>query len=565
MSLVPLVGTLRSYDRSWLRGDLVAGLVVAALIIPKNLGYAGIAGIPLQNGLYAAAIGATIYGLLGTSRQISMGPSSGLAAVAASAAVAAGLTGPDAVAPFVAALTLLSGVLFLVVALARMAWVARFLSRAVVTGFLFGAAIDVVIGELPKLTGTPPAEGDNPLQELASWLGDVGSAHGATVLVGAVALAVAFGLRLVAPSIPGALVLVVGGLLGSWLLDLESRGVALVGDIPRGLPALDVPGADMFQDNFAVLFAAAVALVLIGFSQTAGDARVFASRHRYTIDLNQESLAQGVANVGAGVFQGMPVTTSLSASSLNDRSGARSGLASITSGAVVFAALLLLAPVFSDLPLPVLAALIIEAVVTGMMDVREMRFLARVQRFDFLVACLALVATLVLGVLAGVLVGIALSLVWLISVVTRPELPVLGREAGTQVFRDLRDHPDDEEEQGFLVVRVDGGLFFATTEALEERVRTLIEGRPDAECLVLDFQGVSFVDTQGTETIRQIHQNVTESGVELRICNLKRPVRRLLERSGALDVVGLDHVHGNVHRAVVAQTRSTGRVTDEDA
>ena len=194
-------------------------------------------------------------------------------------------------------------------------------------------------------------------------------------------------------------------------------------------------------DHAGTVALAAVALVLIGFSQTAGDARAFAAKHRYQIDINQESVAQALANIGAGVFQGMPVSTSLSASSLNDHSGARTGLASLTSGVTVLLTLLFLAPLFSDLPKPVLAALIIEAVVMGMMNVPEMRRLARVQRFDFWIAVAAIVGTLVFGVLAGVMIGIGLSLIWLIAVATHPQMPVLGREPGTQVFREPTSTP----------------------------------------------------------------------------------------------------------------------------
>src|SRR6476660_1727876 len=199
--LVPILGGLRSYDRRWLRGDLIAGMTVAALIVPKSLGYAEIAGIPVQNGLYAAAAGAILYAIFGTCRQISMGPSSGLAAVAASAVFAAGITDQSDVASFVAGITLASGALFLLLAVAKMGWIAQFLSRAVVTGFLFGAAIDVVIGELPKITGTS-ASGDNPPLELVSWLGTLGELNTATAVVGVTALVVVFGLRRVAPRVP---------------------------------------------------------------------------------------------------------------------------------------------------------------------------------------------------------------------------------------------------------------------------------------------------------------------------------------------------------------------------
>src|SRR3954452_9458905 len=248
LAWLPIVAQFRSYDRRWLRGDLIAGITVAALIVPKNLGYAGIAGIPLQNGLYAAAAGALLYSVFTPCRHSSMGPSSGLAAVAASAVVAAGITDEKDVASFVAGLTLASGLLFLVLAVLKMGWVAQFLSRAVVTGFLFGAAIDVVIGELPKLTGTD-VTGSNSFQEARSWLGSLGEVNTATVIVGVVSLVVVFGLRVVAPNVPGALVLVVGGLLASYVFDLDQHGVALVGDVPRGLPSFAVPDLSLMVDH----------------------------------------------------------------------------------------------------------------------------------------------------------------------------------------------------------------------------------------------------------------------------------------------------------------------------
>jgi sulfate permease, SulP family len=554
---VPMVGWIRSYERRWLRGDLIAGVTVAALIVPKNLGYAGIAGIPLQNGLYAAAAGAILYAVFGTSRQISTGPSSGLAAVAASAVAVAGITGVQDVASFVAMITLVSGVLFLVLAVLKMGWIAQFLSRAVVTGFLFGAAIDVVIGELPKLTGTK-VTGSNPLQELWSWFGTLGDASLVTVVVGVAALIVVFGLRAIAPRIPGALVLVVGGLVASWLFDLGTHGVALVGDVPRGLPVPQVPDLHLLGDHASTITAAAVALLLIGFSQTAGDARTFAARHHYRIDINQESAAQGVANAGAGLFQGMPVSTSLSASSLNDHAGARTGLASLTSGVTVLLTLVVLAPVFSKLPKPVLAALIIEAVVMGMMDVPEMRRLARVQRFDFWIAIAAITATLLVGVLAGVIIGIGLSLIWLISVATRPHMPLLGREPGTQAFRELDEYPGDEQFPGIVVLRLDGGLFFATSDALEDRVREVALSTPGISGIVLDCEGIDFIDSQGSAKMRELLELTDQAGVTLRLARVKPAVREVLERDGVLDRIGDDKTHGNVDQAVEAQIPAAG-------
>ena len=550
-SLIPVLTWLPGYERAWLRGDVAAGIAVTALIVPKNLGYAGIAGVPLQNGLYAAAAGAIIYALFCTSRQISTGPSSSLAAVAGGAVLVTGVGGAQA-AQLVAAITLVAGVLFLLLAIFRMGWIARFLSRPVITGFLAGAAVDVVIGELPKLTGTS-ADGANAWRELASWARTLNDVHWTTVAVGVVALCVILGVRFAAPAVPGALVLVAGGILAAHVFDLGSHGVALVGHVPRGLPRPQLPDADVFRRHYATVAVAAGALLLIGFSQTAGDARAFATRHRYRIDVDQESVAQGMSNVGAGVFQGMPVSTSLSASSLNESAGARTPVASLITGALVVLTLIVLAPLFSQLPKPVLAAVIIDAVVFGMIDLSELRRLRRVTPFDFWIAIAAIFGVLSVGVLAGVVVGVALSLGWLIYVATSPPLPVLGHQAGTQVFRELEDHPDDLTYPGIVVVRIDSGLFFATAQALDDRIRALIDGAGALRGVVLDFEAVPFVDSQGAEQLSQIHELVSGRGATLRLGRVKPQVMSVLRRDGVIDRIGADHVHGNIHRAVEAQ------------
>jgi SulP family sulfate permease len=260
-----------------------------------------------------------------------------------------------------------------------------------------------------------------------------------------------------------------------------------------------------------------------------------------------------MANVGAGLFQGMPVSTSLSASSLNDHTGARTGLASLTSGVIVLLTLLVLAPLFSDLPKPVLAALIIEAVVMGMMDLPELRRLARVQRLDFWIAIAAIAATLLVGVLAGVMVGIGLSLLWLVSVATRPSMPLLGRDPDTQVFRELDEHPDDERVPGVVVLRLDGGLFFATSDALEDRIREVALSAPGVTGIVLDCEGMDFIDSQGSAKLREILELTERAGVTLRLTRVKPAVRELLRRDNVLDRIGDHRIHGTIPQAVEAQ------------
>jgi len=555
---LPVAEWLPRYDRSWLRGDLTAGIAVTALVVPKNLGYAGIAGVPLENGLYAAAAGAIIYALFCTSRQISTGPSSSLAAVAGGAVLVTKLGGQEA-AQLVAAITLVTGALFLLLALFRMGWIAQFLSKAVITGFLAGAAIDVTIGELPKLTGTS-SSGDSAWRELATWIQGLGEMHWKTLVVGLVSLGVILGLRFTAPAIPGALVLVVGGLLASGLFDLGAHGVALVGEVPRGLPSPALPDWDLVRTHLSTIGIASVALLLIGFSQTAGDARAFATRHRYRIDVNQESVAQGMANAGAGVFQGMPVSTSLSASSLNEAAGARTPVASLITGGLVLLTLIVLAPLFSALPKAVLAAVIIDAVIFGMIDIGELRRYYRVARVDFWIAVAAILGVLSAGVLAGVVIGVVLSLGWLIYVATSPRMPVLGRQPGSQAFRELDENPGDETFPGTAVLRLDSGLFFATAEAIDDRIRAVIrESEPPLHALVLDLEGVDFVDSQGAAKLAELYEVAKRDGVALRLARVKPQVLAVLDADGLVATLGADSIHGNVDQAIEAQLADDAR------
>ena len=548
--LIPIVGWLPHYNRKWLRPDLIAGVSVAALVVPKSLGYAGIVGVSVEHGLYAAAAGAILYALFGTSRQIATGPSSALAAVAAGGLVTSGLSGDDAVA-LVAAITMVTGLLYLLLALFKMGWISNFLSKAVITGFLFGAAIQVVIGELPKLTGTE-AEGSNSWRELGSWVEGLDQTDSTTLLIGVLSLVLIFGLRFKAPKVPGALVLVVIGIFAGWALDLGDEGVALVGDVPRGLPSVAFPDLGFVRDNIQVIVGSSVGLLLIGFSQTAGDARSFASKHRYRIDINQESTAQGAANVGAGLVGGIPVSTSLSASSLNDTSGAKTQVASLTTGAVIVLTLLLLAPLFSDLPLPVLAAIIIEAVVGGMMDVPAMRRLFRVDRVDFWIAIVAILGVLAAGVLAGVLIGVLLSIIWLIYVSATPSMTVLAREPDTQVFRSLERYSDGETQSGVLVVKFDAGLYFASSGAFEDELRELFDAAdPKPHTIVVSFEAVSFIDSQGSAQVSSILDLVEGRGVEIRLARVHPDVLEVLGKDNVIDQLGEDNVYGNIYRAVM--------------
>jgi SulP family sulfate permease len=559
---LPIARWLPAYRRADLRYDVIAGVTVSALVVPKALGYAEIAQVPVESGLYAAAAGALLYAAFGTSRQISTGPSSALAAIAASAVAITGIADGAPTAQLVAAITIATGVLFLLAALLRMGWLSRLLSKPVITGFLFGAAIDVVIGELPKLTGTS-ASGTNSWRELGSWLRTLDDVHWTTVAVGTVALVIVIGLHVRAPRVPGALVLVIGGLVASRLFGLADRGVATVGPVPRGMPVPELPAWEVVRGDAGTIAVAAVALFLVGFSQTAGDARLFAARHRYRIRVDQEMVAQGMSNAGAGLFQGMPVSTSLSASSLNDTSGARTPMASIVTGVVVILTLFALAPLFSDLPKPVLAAIIIDAVVFGMIDIGEMRRLWRVRRVDFSIAVLAIVGVLSAGVLAGVAIGVALSVGWMLYASATPAISELGRDPGTSAFQSIEEHPESKLYPGLFIIRFDGALTFLTADGLADGIETrlTLDGAP-VTGIVIDFAGVNFIDSQGSDQLRQLVALSHRSGASLRLARVRGDVLAVLRADGVVGLLGEERLHGNVDQAVREELRSAAPPRD---
>jgi SulP family sulfate permease len=313
------------------------------------------------------------------------------------------------------------------------------------------------------------------------------------------------------------------------------------------------PDLQLLADHAVLLLVASVAIVMIGFSQSAGDARYFAAKNGYRVDIDQESFAQGVANTGAGLLQGMPVSTSLSASSLNDGTGAKSQVATLTTGAVVVLTLLLLAPLFSSLPKAVLGAVVIEAVVMGMMDLPEMRRLWAVKRSDFWIALAAIAGVVLGGVLAGVVIGVVLSLVWLLKVVTSPGMPNLARVKGTHVFREAGDHPDDEAVPGVIALRLEGALFFVTADSVETRIESLIEeAEQPPRMVVFDLQSVNFIDSQGAHKLGEISTNLRGKGLMFCLARVKPQVMEVLARDGQIEKIGPENIYLDVNAAVEA-------------
>ncbi len=548
----PILYWLSNYDRSWLKGDLIAGLSVWALMVPTSLGYAEISGVPVQHGLYAAAFGLIAFAIFTTSRQVTHGPGSSTAAVLGAAVALLASSHTDDAVVVAAAIVIVAGILYVVMSLLKLGWISQFLSMSVLTGFVFGVAINVAVGQLDKITGTS-SSGENVWRELLAWISVLPETSQPTLVVGITALVLLFGFKLFAPKIPGALVAVVLGILATVFFNLGDLGVELIAEVPRGLPSFSLPDLNLIRDNLATIVGAAVGLLLIGFSVTTAAVRNYANKYNYRIDIDQELLAQGASNLASGFFQGIFVNGSLSKSPVADDAGARSQLSNLFQAALIILTLLFLAPLFSLLPNAVLGAVIIQAVVTGMMDVREMARVYTIKRAEFLIALLALLGVITFGILWGVVIGVTLSLVWLVAVSARPTIPELGRKPGTSAFFDLQQNPEGETYPGLSIVRFDGGLIFVNTKALGDRLRYLrLSADPPLEGIILTMEGVNFIDVGGADTLSEVAKAGKMYDIDFRLVRVKPQVLEVLQREGVYDLIGPERIHANIAEAVEA-------------
>jgi SulP family sulfate permease len=533
-----------------LKADIIAGLSVWALMVPTSLGYATISGVPVQYGLYAAAMGLIAFALFTTSKQVTQGPSSSTAAVLGAAVLAVASAGSDEAVAVAAAIVFVAGLLFVIMYLLKMGWISEFLSASVLTGFTFGVAINVAAGELFKITGTEKA-GSNTWVKLWNWIIELPETSMPTLLVGVSALVLVFGIKIFAPKVPGALVAVVLGIAATTVFNLGDLGVALIAEVPSGLPSFVLPDFGMILDNLAMIVGAAVGLLLIGFSVTTAAVRDYANKHNYRIDINQELLAQGMSNVSSGLFQGIFDNGSLSKSPVNDDAGAKSQISNLAQAVFIILTLLFLAPLFSALPEAVLGAIIIQAVVMGMMDVAEMKRIFSVKKFEFLAALAALLGVMTFGILQGVVIGVVLSIIWLVAVSALPYIPELGRKPGTHAFFDLKEHPDGQTFPGLSILRFDGGLFFVNADALGDRLREVrVHTKPILNGVILSMEGVNFIDTEGADVIKKIALAGEELGIDLHLARLKPQVLEVLQRDNVIDLIGAEHIHDDIAAAV---------------
>ena len=547
--VLPVSQELPRYRPGHARSDLVAGVTVAALALPAAMAYGELAGLSPVNGLYSLLLPTLLYVFLGSSRQLVIGPEGSISALVAAAILPMAVAGSPEAVELVGALTLLVAGCFLAARALRLGWIADYFSRPVLIGYLHGIAIVLVVSQLGKLLGID-VDATNPLPQLGEVLRELGDTSGATLAVGAASLAVLLPLRFFAPRIPGALIVVTAGIAVSWWLALDDHGVAVVGDIPSGLPSLDVPYPGLGE--LLRLTPVAAGIFLVTFSDAILTARSFAGRHDQHVRAPQELLAVGVASVASGVTQGMPIGASSSRTAVADTMGVRTQLAGLAAVGTIVTILFFFTDPISYLPKAVLGAVIVSAAI-GLVDRSAWRALWATDRVELTIAAVTTGGVVAVGVLEALVFAVGLSIVDVVRRSARPHDAVLGWVDRLGRYGDVAMHPSAQITPGVVVYRLDDRLFFANAGYVKGRVLEAVRGAPGSvRWLVFDAEGVTHVDTTGLAALVELRGALRKEKVELVVARAHSPLRGHLDDAGFL----VEH-YATVREAVAACTRAT--------
>ncbi|GGW50171.1 SulP family inorganic anion transporter [Streptomyces galilaeus] len=548
--LLPGLGTLLDYRRSWLRGDLLTGVTVAAYLVPQVMAYAVVAGLPPVAGLWAILPALALYALLGSSRLLSVGPESTTALMTATVIGPLAAGDPARYAVLAATLAITVGLLCVLAWAARLGFVADLLSRPVLIGYLGGVALIMIVDQLPKLTGVRTS-GSAFFPQLWSLLRNLGSTHAGTGLCAVVALVALFTVARFFRAVPAPLLVVVSGTAAVSVFDLDDRfGIKVIGGIPSGLPNAAVP--DLTELPHLVL--PALGVLLVGYTDFILTARAYARRDDEGpgLDANQEFLALGAANLGAGALHGFPVSSSASRTALASSAGASSQAYALVAGAGVLSVLLFLSPLLARTPTAVLGALVVYAAVR-MIDLAGFRRLASFRRRELLLALGCLAGVLTLDILYGVLVAVGLSVAELLSRVARPHDAVLGLVPGVAGMHDVDDYPQARTIPGLLVYRYDSPLFFANAENFRHRALAAVDGQPEpVRWFVLNTEANVEVDITALDALDDLRRELDHRGIVLALARVKQDLLDALTAYGLVDTVGGDRVFPTLPTAVAA-------------
>lgn len=538
---VPIVGWGRRYQTPWLSRDVVAGLTLWGLVVPEGMAYAGIAGMPPEAGLYTAMAALVAYAVFGSSRHLVVVGTSATAALLAGTLAALKPEDAKMYAAYAAALVLLVGVVFLLAGLAKLGFIAQFLSRPVMEGFVLGLAIFVAVGQLNKLFGVEKGEGNVP-QKLWHVLTQMDEANWWSLAVGIVALGALFLLPRVSKALPGGLVVLAGGILLSAALDLSgNHGVEVVGTLPTGLPSPGIPHVD--AGVLWTLIPAAIGIMLVSYSEALGVAGSLANKHGYDIDPNQELIAHGFANLASGSLGGLAAGGSMSSSAVNDGAKARSQVSGLTAAIVVVLTILFLTPIFKDLPEAVLAALIIHAV-SHLMSVSSLVKVRRLAPGEFWMGILALAGVLLIDVLEGLVIAMLASLLLVIYRSSRSSVTALGRLPGSEdLYTAMVRNPDAVPLDGVLIIRTDEPVYYANAISNRDAVRNLVRSTvPPVTTVVFDPQVQHDLDFTAIEILTELLDWLEAREIEVYLVATHSDLVASAKRGGLIHLIGRVHV-----------------------
>jgi SulP family sulfate permease len=535
LDMVPVLRWLPSYDKRWLKFDLIAGLTLAAFAIPDNMAYATLAGLPPEYGLYAGIMAPLAYFVFATSRHASVGPSSSEAIMVATFLAAMVITSASQYAGIVALTAILVGIISVVAWLLRLGFLVNLISGPVMKGFLVGTGIVIIVSQIPKLLGLSGAP-SSFFDKIVFILQNLPETNFYALALGISALLLFFALEHKFPRLPGSLIVVILSIIFVAWTDLVEKGVEIVGTIPQGLPQIGVP---VFTPaDVQLVFPLAIGLFVLSFVELSTIARTYAKAHEYEIDNNQELLALGASSVSVGIAQGFPISGSFSKTAVNDRNGAKTQLAGAIAAGVIILVVLYFTGFFYYLAEPVIAALIVVAVFK-MVDIPGLARIGHINRTEIYIALITFGGVLIFGILAGVLIGAALSLIEILYRFTFPHMAVIGRIPGTNVFGDINRHPENEAIPGVFIYRIDAPLIFANAESFKENFSKAFgqEHRP-VNLVIIDLQSSPITDVTAVDMIRDLITELERKGIILRLAHASGQVRDVLRAAGIEDKVG---------------------------
>ena len=541
--------SLPGYRRSFLRSDVVAGIALVAILIPQGMAYAEIVGLPPVTGLYATMLPIVGYALLGSSRQLVVGPDSSASALVAAVLLPLGAADPAERALLAATLAIMVGLVCIVAGLLRLGFIADFLSRPVLTGYINGLSVTIIVGQLPKILGFP-VPSDRLLQELIYTLQHLSETNPWSLALGLLCLAIILGLARYAPRVPGVLVAVLVAMVLSVVLDLGAKGVALTGHVPSGLPSLSIPQPGL--DQILLLVPGALGLALVSLGDTIATSRSFAVKNAYHVDADRDLLGLGAAQAAAGLAGGFPISASASRTAVGEASGGKTQVANLVAAGAVALVLIFLAPVLAVLPKPALGAVVLAAAI-GLFDFRALRRYYEQRRLEFWVAIVTMLTVALVDPLVGLILAIAISVVDVLRRVTRPKTAILGRLVASGSWQSVERYPAAVTQPGLIVYRVEAPLFFANAERIREELEALVEANPGAiEWVVIDAEAMTDLDVSAAEILAELDDTLEARGI--RLC-LAEPTGRVVERlraTGLLRDFGQLRIFATVDAAAAA-------------